>query len=130
MSERRPPRLLFKTMAVTFFTVALLLIVVLITVTLNVRQQVRESVGATLESEQRVFSALESRRQRELRAQVALLAENPTLKAAADTYQSERQFGDDSSRGQSLTTIGIELGKLATRLESDGIVLIDQSERV
>ena len=37
MSGRRPPRLLAKTLFVTFSTVAVLLIVVLIVVTLNVR---------------------------------------------------------------------------------------------
>ena len=57
-----------------------------------------------------MLSALEQRRARELGAQVATLAENPTLKAAVDTYQAEltvgeagvpsRDAGDDRSRAR------------------------------
>src|SRR5204862_1355103 len=49
-AERRPPRLLVKTMAVTFVTVALVLIVVFLVVTFSVRRQVRDTVAANLES--------------------------------------------------------------------------------
>ena len=79
---RRPPRLLVKTLAVTFLTVALLLVIVFVFVTLTMRGQVRQSVAANLESSQRMFAALETRRQREMQMQASALAENPTLKAA------------------------------------------------
>ena len=115
MTGRRPPRLLFKTMAVTFLTVALLLVIVFIIVTDGVRGQVRQSVSANLEAGQRVFAALEARRQRELNAQAATLAENPTLKAALDTYQAELKTSDDRTRAQLLTTISGELDNLAAR---------------
>jgi len=125
----RPPRLLAKTLAVTFVTVALLLIVVLVVVTVNVRTQVRESVSANLESGERIFAALEARRQRDLRAEVGTLAENPTLKAAVDIYPNEVRSGDAQSVSQVLTTIDLELGKVAASVDSDAIILVDPQRR-
>ena len=124
--ERRPPRLLVKTLAVTFVTVALLLATVFIVVWISVRNQVREAVTANLAASQRMFAALETRRQRELRAQAATLAENPTLKAALDTYQAEmRTSGGAAERSELLETINREVERLAARVESDAIVLVD-----
>ena len=50
-----PPRLLVKTLAVIFVTVALLLGAVFVVVTVSVRDQVRQSVAASLESGQRIL---------------------------------------------------------------------------
>jgi putative nucleotidyltransferase with HDIG domain len=87
---------------------------------------VRRAVTGNLESSQRTFSALETRRQREMQVQAATLAENPTLKAALDTYQAETHVSTDVSwRTQLLETIDRELGKVATRAESDALVLVD-----
>jgi putative nucleotidyltransferase with HDIG domain len=123
---RRPPRLLVKTLTVTFVTVALLLVVVFVFVTLSVRGQVRQSVTATLESSQRLFAALETRRQKEMQMQASALAENPTLKAALDTYQTEsRRSSDDAVHGYLLATIDNELRKVAAVAESDALVLVD-----
>ena len=122
---RQPPRLLVKTVAVTFITVALLLVVVFVVVTLNVRDKVRQAVISNLASSQRMFAALETRRQREMRAHAATLAENPTLKAALDTYGAEAHTSDEASRGQLLETIRRELDKVAQNVESDAIVLAD-----
>ena len=41
-----------------------------------------------------MLSALEQRQSRELQAQVEMLAESPTLKAAIDTYQAEIRRSD------------------------------------
>ena len=125
LNGRRPPRLLVKTtVAVSLVTTALLLVVVFV-VTLNVRDQVRKGVTDNLESSQRMFAALEARRQRELRAQAMTLAESPTLKAALDTYTAELKTSDDTTRTQLLNTISLELNKLAERFEADAIVLVD-----
>jgi len=70
--RRRPPRLLVKTLTVAFVTLALLLGVVFVVVTLTVRNQVRQAVLSNLESTQRLFATVETRRQHELRAQAAL----------------------------------------------------------
>ncbi len=122
---RQPPRLLVKTLAVVFVTVALLLGAVFIVVTVTVRDQVRQSVTANLESGQRIFSAVERRRQRELQTQAATLAENPTLKAAIDTYAAETRGGNDTRRSEWLATIANELDKVAARIDSDVVVLAD-----
>src|SRR5712691_2673118 len=86
-AERRPPRLLVKTLVVTFTVVAALLVDVFVVVSLSVRTQVRDAVSANLASSQRVFATLETRRQGALVAQAAAVADSPTLKAALDTYQ-------------------------------------------
>jgi putative nucleotidyltransferase with HDIG domain len=123
--SRQPPRLLVKTaLAVTLVTVALLLLVVFV-VTLSVREQVREAVTTTLESSQRLFAALETRRQRDMRAQATTLAESPTLKAALDTYATYSPGASDTTRTQLFATITNELEKLVTRIEADAIVLVD-----
>jgi putative nucleotidyltransferase with HDIG domain len=127
-AARRPPRLVVKTLAVTFVTVFILLAVVFIVVTVSVRGQVRQSVTASLESSQRMFAALETRRQHELVAQAGALADNPTLKAALDTYQSEARTGSDDVKAQLLATIDSELRKVAARIEADAIVLVDMRQ--
>jgi len=123
--RRRPPKLLVKTLAVTFITAALLLVVVFVVVTLRVREQVRDAVASNLTSSQRMFAALETRRQRELQAQAAILAETPTLKAALDTYHAEAGTSTQAAGAQLLETIGREVDKLAARVDSDAIVLVD-----
>ena len=110
---------------VTFVTVALLLAVVFIVVTVSVRNQVRQSVASNLESTQRLFAAVETRRQRELRAQAETLADNATLKAALDTYQTETRADRATVRADLLATIDQVLGNVAARVDSDAIVLVD-----
>src|SRR5439155_27048878 len=128
VTARRPPRLLVKTIAVIFGAVAVLLAGVFIVVMLSVRDQVRQFVAASLESGQRIFAAVENRRQRELQAQAATLAENPTLKAAIDTYAAEMRGGNDTRRSEWLATIANELDKVAARIDSDAVVLADPGQ--
>jgi putative nucleotidyltransferase with HDIG domain len=124
----RPPRLLVKTLAMTFTVIAVLLIVVFAVVWLMVRTQVRDAVAVNLESSQRMFAALETRRQRELVAEAGTLAENPTLKAALDTYQSETRAGNGGARTDLIATIDRELEKVAARIDNDAIVLTDMRQ--
>ena len=123
MTGRRPPRLLVKTLTMSFAGVAVLLAIVFVVVTLAIRAQVRDTVAASLQSTERLFAAVETRRQLELTAQAAILAENPTLKAALDTYQAEA--GHTEVREQLLNTIRVELDKVAARGEADAVVLAD-----
>jgi hypothetical protein len=128
--RRPPPLLLIKTLGVTFATAAVLLIAVFVVVMVSVRDQVRQAVVTNLESSQRIFAAIETRRQRELSEQVAALAESPRLKAAVDTYAAESKTNsDDVVREQWLTTIRRQLEEVAGRIESDAIVLTDLRHR-
>src|SRR5438552_3229373 len=105
----QPPQLLVKTLAVIFLTVTVLLVAVFVVVTVTVRDQVRQSVADNLESSQRIYAAVENRRQRDLQTQAATLAENPGLKATIDTYAAEARTASDARRAEWLATIGREL---------------------
>ena len=94
---RRPPRLLVKTLLVTFGTAALLLALVFIVVRQGVQTQVRRAQAQSLDVSQSIMQAMESGRLRELRVQAETLAENPTLKAAVDTYATESSLTGASS---------------------------------
>ena len=89
MSARQPPGLLLRTLAVTFVTSVLLLVVIFVTVTMSAREQVRQTVSESLEASQRMFAAMHNREQHDLRRQAVTVAESPTLKAAMDTYAAE-----------------------------------------
>jgi putative nucleotidyltransferase with HDIG domain len=123
--ERRAPRLLVKALVVTFGTVAMLLVLVFLFVRASVRDQVRRTVTQNLDASQRMLAALEDQRLHELRTQAETLAENPTLKAAVDTYAAESPQADDDARAQLLATLQRELDKLAARVQSDAVALAD-----
>jgi biopolymer transport protein ExbD len=84
------PRLLTRALVTSFITVALVLLAVFTVLSLRVRDQVHQTVADNLASAHQVFTRVEARRQQDIRASVATLAENPTLKAALDTWLTER----------------------------------------
>ena len=90
MARRDPPKLVTRAVIASFFTVAVVLVAVFVLITVEVRTRVREAVADNLAAAQQVFTRVEQRRQQEVRATVATLAENPTLKAALDTWLTER----------------------------------------
>jgi putative nucleotidyltransferase with HDIG domain len=115
-------------MTVSFVTVAVVLLVVFVAVTLTVREQVRRSVIANLQSTGKIFEVLEKRRQGDMLAQASALADNASLKAAVDTLQVEGSSGSDESRAIQLETIDRELKDVAAALQPidlDAIVLVD-----
>jgi putative nucleotidyltransferase with HDIG domain len=119
MTRRTPPRLVVRTTITIFAVVGCVLTSVLVALALNLREHVRGTVAEKLADGQRMLSALEQRRAKELGAQVATLAENPTLKAAIDTYRAEAAGGDRAPRPQLLATIEGELKKIADRTRPD-----------
>src|SRR5947199_6434044 len=125
----QPPRLVVKTLGVTFVTTALLLAVTVVVVIVSVGDQVRAGVAANLEASQRMFAAIESRERRERQAQAATVAENPTLKAAIDTYAAESRSADNGVREQLVNTMTGELAKVAARIEVDAVVVVDVDQR-
>jgi putative nucleotidyltransferase with HDIG domain len=116
---RTPPRFVIRTVVATLAMVAFVLSAVLLVVTLNIRSIVRAGVVDRLETGQQLLGALEERRGQELRTQVAMLAENPTLKAAMDTYHTELRTTNPAGRQDLLATIRRELDKLSARIEPD-----------
>ncbi len=124
-----PPSLLVRTLSVTVIGVALVLSLIFIVLSVNTRRQVRRNVAATLESTQRVVAELESLRQRQLQAQAAILIENPTLKAAVETYAAEAGFVDDGNRIDLVATVDNELRKLAAYVDADVILLVDHQNQ-
>ena len=106
-----PPRFVVRTTIATLMMIAVVLTAVFVSFTIEVRDRVRAGVADKLEAGQRMLSALEQRRARELNTQVATLAENPTLKAALDTYHSEGGSADWAFRDELLTTVTRELEK-------------------
>jgi len=130
MPRSSPPRFVVRTTIATLVMVAVVLTAVFVGVTISIRDRVRSLVADKLEAGQRMLSALEQRRAQELRVQVATLAENPTLKAAIDTYQAERGAADETSQRELLATIGRELEKLAARVGPDVLAVTDPSGRV
>ena len=129
MTPARPPRLLVKTLLVTFGTAAALLALVFVVVRQGVQGQVRQTQAQSLDVSQSILQAMESSRLRELRMQAESLAENPTLKAAVDTYATETSLAGGPALGDLLATVQRELDKLVKRVDVDAVALEDLNGR-
>src|SRR3954465_6586801 len=119
MVQSTPPRFVIRTLVATLATVAFVLSAVLLAVTINVQTSVRAGVVDRLGKVQGLLAELEKRRAQELLAQVGMLAENSTLKAAVDTYHTELRTTNPSGRQDLLATITRERDRLAARITPD-----------
>jgi putative nucleotidyltransferase with HDIG domain len=126
---KTPPRLLARTLTVTFATVAVILTIAFIVITLDVRDRVRAAETDKLRVSENVFTALETKRQQDQVAAMATLAENPTLKAALDTYFTERTFSGSSDE-QLRATVRGEAAKLATQTPADVLAVVETNGRI
>ena len=126
---KTPPRLVARTLMVTFVTVAVILTVVFIVITLDVRDRVRAAEIDKLRVSESVFTALEAKRRQDQVAAMATLAENPTLKAALDTYFSERGFNGSSDEQLRATVTG-ETAKLAASVPAEVLAVVDVDGRI
>lgn len=124
MPARHAPRLVARAMLASLLTVTVILITVFVLISVDVRQRVRESVTDNLEAAQQLFADMESRRETEMIATVSTLAESPTLKAALDTWQIERRAGS-ALTAEAVSTVQNEANKIATRIGSDVLVIVD-----
>ena len=117
---------------VTFTTVAIILSLVFLVLTFDVRDRVRASETGKLQVAEQVFRSLETRRQQEQLATITTLAENPTLKAALDTYVTESLFtGLAPEQERSLRdTVLRESEKLAALTAADVLAIIDTGGKV
>jgi putative nucleotidyltransferase with HDIG domain len=129
---RTPPRLVARTLTVTFVTVAIILSIVFTVLMVDARDRARTAEIEKLRVAERVFTALEARRQQEQLASIATLAENPTLKAALDTYFTESRFAT-LTRDQEVSlrgTVALEAEKLATLTSADVLAVLDSTARI
>jgi hypothetical protein len=126
----KAPRLLTRALVTSFLTVALVLGAVFTVLSWRVRDQVRQSVADNLASAQQVFTRVDGRRQQDMRATVATLAENPTLKAALDTWLTERSGASEDTGRELLVTVQREANKIAERVGADVRAVADLSRRV
>jgi putative nucleotidyltransferase with HDIG domain len=112
-----------KVVGFSFAVTACVLGAVFVVLTWQTRERLTRAVADGLEQGQRRFAYLQLRRQREHVLQAIALAENPTLKAALDTYNSERSVGTPS---ELLTpTIASELEKLQQLLGIGALSVLD-----
>ena len=129
---RTPPRLVARTLAVTFITVALILSAVFVVLMLDARDRVRAFEIEKLGVAERVFTSVEARRQQDELAAISTLAENPTLKAALDTYFTESRFAGVSGEQEASLrhTVSVEADKLAVLTRADALVVLDAAGHV
>jgi putative nucleotidyltransferase with HDIG domain len=112
-----------KVVGFSFTVTACVLGAVFVVLTWQTRERLTRAVAGGLEQSQRRFADLQARRQREHVLQAIALAENPTLKAALDTYNAERSAGTPS---EALTpTIASELDKLQQLLGVAALSVLD-----
>src|SRR5687767_4777195 len=126
----KAPRLVTRALVTSFLTVAVVLGAVFALLSLRVREQVRESVAGNLASAQQVFTRVEARRQQDMRAAVATLAENPTLKAALETWLTERGAANERTSRELLATVQRETDKIAERMAADVLAVSDAEGRI
>jgi putative nucleotidyltransferase with HDIG domain len=124
------PRLVTRALVSSFLTVALVLGAVFGVLSWRVREQVRQAVADNLAAAQQVFTSVEARRQQDMRASVATLAENPTLKAALDTWLTERATANEQTSAQLLVTVQREVEKIANRIGADVLAVADGDGRI
>jgi putative nucleotidyltransferase with HDIG domain len=128
---KRPPGLVARTLAVTFITVAVILTIVFIVLVVDARDRMRQAETAKLDVSSRVFAAFEERRDKDQLATTATLAENPTLKAAFDTYVTETRLGAGHEQREALQqTVLRELEKLAAVTSASVLAILDAENRV
>jgi putative nucleotidyltransferase with HDIG domain len=124
------PRLVTRVLVSSFLMVAIVLGAVFAVLSVRVRDQVRQSVADNLASAQQVFERVEARRQQDMRRAVATVAENPTLKAALDTWQTERTTANDRTSKELLDTVEREVKKIADQVAADVLAIADSSRTV
>jgi putative nucleotidyltransferase with HDIG domain len=119
------PRFVTRALVLSFLTVALILGAAFTLVSFGVRDQVRRSVADNLASAQQVFTRVEARRQQDLFATVSTLTENPTLKAALDTWLTERSGASADTTSELLLTVQNEVDKIAARVSASVLAIAD-----
>jgi putative nucleotidyltransferase with HDIG domain len=123
LRRQTAPRLAGKILGFSFGVIATVLTAVFLLLSWQTRERLSRAILENVETSQARFVESESRRRAAQRAQAATLAENPTLKAAVDTYYSERSAGAPTD--QLAATIRRELEKLADQTGAPALAVTD-----
>ena len=123
MPSSGPPRLVVKFLGFGFAVIVCVLGVVFALLSWQTRERLTRVVVQNIGASQRRFADLDARRRRERLLQARALAENPTLKAAIDTYHVESAAG--AAPTGLLPTIEQELGKLQALMELPVLAVSD-----
>ncbi len=122
------PRLVVWLTGVSFAVITGVLGLVFVLLSWQTRAGLVDAAARELERSQRWFAEIEGRRVRERQLQAMTIAENPTLKAAVDTYLAETAAGTPPA--DLLPTIDQEVAKLATVLDARALAVVDLDGRV
>jgi len=123
-------------MGVTFITVAVILSVVFTVLLVDARDRVRAAEAEKLLVGERAFSRFEAQRQRDQLVAISALSENSNLKAALDTYFTERDSGtvlkDDTvpQDGALQETVAREVQRLAAIIGASVVAALDPKGHV
>ncbi len=124
----RPLPLFTRILGITFAVIALVLTAAFLMLSWQARERLTQSVVSGLELSQRRFGESEARRKRDRLAQAAVVVELPTLKAAVDTYQSERRAGEPGEQLEA--TVASELAKVQRALGVAALSVTDARGRI
>ncbi len=103
--------------------------VAFVLLSVSVRRNTRELLAGTLSHHQRTLSNLQKKNLADLLRTSALLTDDPTLRAAVETYRAEAS-PSAATRRELLSTIERETDRLATELGRDLLVVLDRDGRV
>jgi putative nucleotidyltransferase with HDIG domain len=117
------PRLVVKVLGFAFAVIACVILAVFVLFSWQTNVRLTKAVADNMEASQLRFAGIEERLRREHTLQAIALAENPTLKAAVDTYYSERGSGLVLDQLQS--TIETELAKLQRMMDVPALSVTD-----
>jgi putative nucleotidyltransferase with HDIG domain len=121
---------------VTFITVAVILSVVFTVLLVDARDRVRAAEAEKLQVGERAFSRFEAQRQRDQLVAITALSENSSLKAALDTYFTERDSvasrngGAAPQDGALRETVAREVERLASTIGANVVAALDPEGRV
>ena len=119
----RSPRLVVKVLGFAFAVTACVIMAVFVLFSWHTNARLTKAVADNMEASQLRFAGIEERLRRERTLQAMTLAENPTLKAAVDTYYAERDSG--LAIDQLLSTIETELTKLQRMMAVPALSVAD-----
>lgn len=121
-SRQQPPRLIMRTLAFTFATVAALLIATFVMLTYDLHTRVRRSAAEKLQTAQRVVETIERYRQQEQAAWLGSFAQSPALRAAFAAYHEASSNGDSH---RDVYPVQREVDRLAEQIEADVVAVTD-----